>query len=61
MKKYIVTIKEIHSHKIEIEAESEEKALEYANNQLVLIENPDLNYETTLHFSQWDIEENNVI
>lgn len=57
MKKYEVTVKEVHSFIIEVEAENEEKAIENAFNQYQYYEDPELNYEYALDKKEWDSEE----
>lgn len=57
MKKYKVTVKEVHSFIIEVEAENEEKAIENAFNQYQYYEDPELNYEYALDKKEWDSEE----
>jgi len=58
MKKFMVTVKEVYTREIEVEAESKEEAIEKAND--VIEEGEDeinLEYSHTLDTDEWTAEE----
>ena len=52
MKKFKVTVYEVHSFEVEVEANSPEEAKEKANDLLVDIA-PDVEYDHTLDLDKW--------